>query len=192
MSGAVTIRRCASLPEALVVSALLRAHGFNVCVDNHHHAANQWWLVPGFDGVSLSVPGAEGGAARDLIIERARTGPALLEKAFGPYEPAKRYGRVALWYMILDYTLGLPSLICGLALAGVLSLIGAILPLSWFQSSASGSGPPWIPEVNTGSFDPVYNTHFEPEGILFVACVVLVFLADRLIKPQQDKKDERP
>ncbi|WP_300392454.1 hypothetical protein [Henriciella sp.] len=190
MSGAVTIRRCATLSEALICQGLLQANGLHCSVDNYYHSANEWWLVPAFNGVSLSVFQNDRDEARRLIIEHAETGPALLEQEFGPYETPRKYGVIAAWYMLLDYTLKIPSLVIAVLLTGLFSLIGQFTPEEWWRQPDVQTTQSWVPEVRVGTYNPVYETSFELEGLLLLIAILLVFLADRLIKPPTVAKDD--
>lgn len=192
MSSLVTIRRCATLPEALICQGLMQANGIHSSVDNYYHASNIWWHVPALNGISLSVARSDFDHAHALLIEQAETGAGNLEEAFGAYEPPRRYGVLAAWYMLLDYTLHIPSLIVAFILAGLITLLDRITPAGWWVQQPVRVDTAWIPQVRTGTYNPIYNTSFEPEGVLFVIVIILVFVADRLIKPTPETKEDTP
>jgi hypothetical protein len=190
MSSSVTIRRCASLPEAVVVNGLLQAHGIPSSIDNYYHATNEWWYIPALGGVAVSVPQASSDLARQLIIDHATTGPGLIEEANGPYEKPRRYGAFAIWFMLLDYTFQIPTLLLSVLFGGLVFLIAPFIPLGWWNPDAVDSGQPWIPDVGAGGHYPTTNTTLEPAGLFFLLFVILVFLADRLIKPKEETKED--
>ena len=190
MRPTVVIRRCATLPEALICQGLLRANGIHSSVDDYYHAANVWWHVPALNGVSLSVAESDYTRSRELLIEHATAGSEILDQEFGAYEPPRRYGVIAAWYMLLDYTLHIPRLILAFLLTGLFSLLDHFIPETWWAQADTPTSNGWIPQVRTGTYDPIYSTTFELEGILFVIVIVLVFLADRLIKPESETKED--
>lgn len=189
MSSLITIRRCASLPEALVCKSLLEAAGIHAAVENYYHASNDWLLIPGLQGVSVAVPSADYDAAKNLIIDAAEAGPDALEAEFGAYQKPRRYGVAALWYMIL-HQLGIALFVLMYLSYGVILLLRAALPEIWFRAKPSPSGRDWIPEVSAGNFNPIIAADWNAEGFLFVFFVILVFMADRLIKPRADIEDD--
>ncbi|WP_084418559.1 putative signal transducing protein [Henriciella litoralis] len=190
MSSSVTIRRCASLPEAVIVNGLLQAHGIPSSIDNYYHATNQWWYIPALGGVAVSVPQANFDEARQLIIDHAAMGPELIEEIDGPYEEPRRYGVFAIWFMLLDYTLQIPTMLLSVLLGSIVLLIAPFIPQSWWKPSDANNGGSWIPDIGVGGRYTVTNTTLEPEGLFFLILVILVFLADRLINPREEIKDD--
>ncbi|MEO0466610.1 MAG: hypothetical protein AAF216_08705 [Pseudomonadota bacterium] len=69
MSGAVNIRQCASLEEAVVVWSALRAHGFESNISNFEHAWMHWFKIPAFGGVFVTVPHAQLNDAQDCLAD---------------------------------------------------------------------------------------------------------------------------
>lgn len=189
MSPLVTIRRCASLPEALVCKGLLEAGGIHTVVENYYHVSNDWLLIPGLQGVSVAVPSSDYDASKILIIDAAEIGPDALEAEFGAYQKPRRYGVVALWYMIL-HELGIALFVLMYLFYGLILLLSAILPESWFRARPTSSAGDWVPEVSAGSYNPLLSSDWNGEGFLFVFVVILVFVADRLIKPRAGIKDD--
>ena len=56
MSGATIIRVCATVNEAVIVTALLRDGGFEATIDNYQHASLNWGMIPALGGVYVRVP----------------------------------------------------------------------------------------------------------------------------------------
>ena len=69
MSGAINIRQCASLEEAVVVWSALRANGFESSIANFEHAWMDWFKIPAFGGVFVTVPYAQFNDAEDCLTD---------------------------------------------------------------------------------------------------------------------------
>ncbi|RIJ22230.1 hypothetical protein D1224_11790 [Henriciella barbarensis] len=191
MAALVTIRRCATLQEALVCKGFLEANGIHAIVENYYHASNDWLLIPGLGGACVAVPSNDVETAHALIRKSAQDGADLLEQEFGAYETPHRYGVLALWYMILhQFQVALFLWVCFFYV--LLKFLDAVVPSHWFISKAPTIERDWIPEVSAGSWNPISMSGWNIEGFLFVIVIILVFVADRLITPGTDTKDEAP
>ena len=62
-------------------------------------------------------------------------------------------------------------------------------PEKLIQRQTTSIGKDWIPEVSAGNYNPIVSTDWNAAGFLFVFLVILVFTADRLIKPRADIED---
>ena len=74
----------------------------------------------------------------------------------------------------------------------LLKFLDAVLPNHWFISKAPAIERDWTPEVSAESWNPISMSGWNIEGFLFVIVIILVFVADRLIKPRTDTRDEAP
>ena len=187
MSPLVTIRRCATLPEALIVHGLLLDRGVDASLSNYAHASMDWWSLAAFNGVGIDVPAHEYDLAKVAIIDAATEGPAILETQFGTYEEPDRYGRLIVWIFWLNF---FGVFLIALIAAGW--LLDVILPEAWIAWLIATA----MPEeqggyyFSGGTYNPVAEADFNLEGLMFVICVLLVFLADRLIKPEVKTQED--
>lgn len=98
MSGAVTIRRFPSLPEAMACASYLEANGIEAFMDEYHHATVQWFLIPALGGLRVSVPVRQKDAA-EALLQRVDQGETLTNE--DEYDPPHSYARLSAWLFLL-------------------------------------------------------------------------------------------
>lgn len=126
MSGAVTIRRCATLSEALICNAMLLDRGIHSSISNCAHASVEWWSVYAFGGVGVQVPADQYDEARQAIIDAVEHGAQEIDAQFGAYEPPRRYGRASVWFFWLNF-FGVTLI----AYMAVMLVLDWVVPTSW-------------------------------------------------------------
>jgi len=100
MSSIVSFKCCSTVEEALVVSALLNANDIPSWITNLHHAHAEWFLVPAFGGVIVTIPEA---AAEDaLAVVQSSVDEAYVEHVQGPALNLSRV-RWRAWVMLFLY-----------------------------------------------------------------------------------------
>ena len=168
---------------------MLLERGIASSLSNYAHASVDWWSLAAFNGVGINVPTAQYDLARAAIIDAAEEGPAMLEEKFGSYEEPGRYGRLIVWIFWLNF---FGVFLIALIAAGW--LLDVILPPGFVASLYQQSMPETegYLQFSAGTYDPVQDAHFNIEGFMFVFCVFLVFLADRLIKPEANTQEDAP
>lgn len=110
MSGAVTIRRCASAEEAAIVCALLNDAGIPASLENWHHAVIDWGALQALGGVGVLVPAGQVDAARRAIIEYAESADDRLSAEFPILEDYPLKPKRLRYYILLSYYTGLAAL----------------------------------------------------------------------------------
>ncbi|MEL6724524.1 MAG: hypothetical protein AAFP24_05875 [Pseudomonadota bacterium] len=130
MTESVIIRRCATLSEALICNSFLQTEGILSSIDNEHHAAVQWTVVPAIGGVHIRVPVSQFDEAKALIIERVEHAEALLDAQDLTFQPIERtrYLRAASMLII---SLGFFNLLA----TGAIFVIDQIIPAAWFPAN---------------------------------------------------------
>lgn len=193
MSSLVTIRRCATLPEALICKGLLQSRGIDVSLSNYAHASIDWWSVPAFNGVGLLLPAAHYEEARSIIEDAVTNASDFIDEIHGSYEAPPAYGRAAVWFYWLNFfgaTL-VAYIVIGLA-------INAILPDPWIDWLMQHAAPEF---GGAGSYyylrpgdqnAAVLGNDFNFEGAMFLLIIFLVFLTDRLSTRNTEVRDEAP
>ena len=122
MTGAVIIRACATVNEALIVAELLRDGGFEASIDNYYHASLDWWSISAFGGVYVRVPEGQLIDAGQYMIEAVQTADERVEASTGQiFEPIEKTRHVTAWSMLFLYT--------GVAYF-ILTLVG--MAIAWF------------------------------------------------------------
>lgn len=91
MSGAVTIRRCASAEEAAIVCSLLSDAGIPASLDNWYHATTDWALLPALGGVGVLIPASSRCQALQAMSDYANTARERLCAEFADidFEPIR-------------------------------------------------------------------------------------------------------
>lgn len=97
MSSLVTIRRCATLPEALITASFLKSRGVEASLDNYHHAAVNWLIVPALNGIGVSVPARDIEAAKQEIIDAISADKNDFELEYGAYETPPPVSKLPVW-----------------------------------------------------------------------------------------------
>ncbi len=183
MSDTVIIRRCATLIEAYACLGLLKSNGFLASIDNANYAAQDWSLVPALGGISIRLPTSQFEAAKACIIQAVEQGETELELAFGEYVKPKKYGRIAIWTMILIW-FGLFQLAAGFGLW----VLDQLIPPEWIPPP-NPHGPQAIFYYGGGApsgFGPI-------NGIVFLMLIAMfTTLESFLTRPQKTAKDPQP
>lgn len=179
MSDSIIIRLCATLVEANICCGLLKANGFDASIDNAHHAAQDWMVVPALGGVAIRLPASQQQPAMDCIVEIATAADSILTEEFGPYDPPVKRRRVAIWTMIL-IQIG----IFQLAAAHLLMYLVPLIP------------PNWVPSKYGATVDMNLGLSIAPpgpgvNGLVFMIILVL-FLCHELISSTPSKPPKEP
>ena len=124
MSSIVTIRRCATLPEALINVSFLQSRGIEASLDNYHHAAVNWLIVPALNGIGVSVPASDVEAAKQAIVDAMSADTQEFETLYGAYEAPAPVSKWPVW-LFWASILGIPWLLYSLLVAILELLIPA-------------------------------------------------------------------
>lgn len=128
----VAIRKCSTMEEALIVTAMLQDGGFDAVVDNYH-ATMDWGSIIALGGVIVSVPHSEFEAAKSYIIEMAATAEDRLEAEFDELDEAPPSANHAkAWSMLFIFLGG------GILLIWPIFYALSLLPESWILAMTPG------------------------------------------------------
>lgn len=170
------IRRCMSLPEAYACAGLLKANGFLASLENEHHAALDWGMIPALGGIKILVPASQYDSAKTCII-----GNVTAARAEHP-EPVK---------MTLTNRLKAVSML--LIFFGIVEVLGVIV-LLWLNTIIP---PEWIPDSGqTYSYFTISSGHgVGPPGpgrngaVLMFFIIVIVVSELITTQPKKTRKD---
>jgi len=174
MTKLVIFRRCATIEEALIVSSLLQDGGFYHSLGEYYVSNVQWDALAAFGGVSIWMPESELLPAGQYLLDMRKSAADRLEVEFGAFDTAPlklRWGRA--WSMLIIYS-GLSYLIF-IALLYIL----AALPIDWvWLINGPSNGNFYAPVVTaSSSHSPGFSLR-RPEGLLYVAIIVLLLFVD--------------
>jgi hypothetical protein len=175
MGKLVIFRRCATLEEALIVSALLKDGGFYNSIGEYHVASVQWDALAAYGGVTIWIPEADLMEAGHYLLEMRASSAQRLIEALGPIDNGQlkmRWGRA--WSMLTIYS-GF-----GFVLLAPLILIVMLLPIDLSTNLAPYRAYDYYtPDVATRNSDtgwrlPIWN----PEGFLLIITLVIFLILD--------------
>ncbi|HIG21481.1 MAG TPA: hypothetical protein EYG02_05010 [Henriciella marina] len=142
MSSLVTIRRCASLPEALITVSFLQSRGVEASLDNYHHAAVNWLIVPALNGIGVSVPARDIEVAKQEIVDAISADKNDFELEYGAYETPPPVSKLPVW-CFWAAILGVPWLLYSILVA----ILELLIPAQFVPRA------PWPSEItNACSF----------------------------------------
>ncbi|MEO1660521.1 MAG: hypothetical protein AAFR51_06005 [Pseudomonadota bacterium] len=131
MTRSVILRRCATLPEALICQALLTDRGFLASLDNAEHAAMDWGMVSALGGIQIRVPVSQADDAKKCIIDQVTHADEILEQAALPGDDIPQKSRWKAVSMLLIYF-------------GIIELVGSF-GLIWLDKIVPSA---WLPPLN--------------------------------------------
>lgn len=184
MSGAVTIRRCASAEEAAIVCTLLDDAGIPAALENWHHAMIDWGALQALGGVGVKVPAARFDEARQAIINYAETANERLAEEFPELEPYPLQPKRLRFYILIAFYTGLVFLPIMVVL-GLLDLalrIAAdvrVYGFDWSLIPLHFNGIEWLAIVGAHIFAAAY---------FLVPLSIFVFLARRFLNKRARQK----
>lgn len=176
MSGAIVLRRCATVEEAIVIDSALKAGGFQSSLGEYYFAHVQWDAIAAIGGVSILLPSSQFDSARKYLAELRSTAFESLADEFDNFDmrPLKlRWARA--WSMLILYS-PVGVLLC-LAFAYVLSL----LPVDWVSlAHANYTFSDFGPVVSTSYDGGTGSVPLAPEGLAFLLFIAFFILWDML------------
>ncbi|PKP82351.1 MAG: hypothetical protein CVT79_05325 [Alphaproteobacteria bacterium HGW-Alphaproteobacteria-18] len=184
MSGAVTIRRCASAEEAAIVCALLNDAGIPASLENWHHAMIDWGALQALGGVGVLVPAGQFDDARRAIIEYAESAEDRLSAEFPKLEDYPLKPKRLRYYILLAYYTGLaylPLIVIPALIAGGLrvSADAKIYGFDWSLIPLHFNWIDWLALALAQIFAAAY---------FLVPLSVFVFLARRFLNQRARQK----
>lgn len=181
MTHSIILRRCATLHEALICTALLTDRGILASLDNAEHAAQDWGLVSALGGIHIRVPVSQAEDARNIIIDQVSTADETLKLHALPGDPIPKKSPWKAISMLVIY-FGIFQFIASLGLVS----LDNIIPSDWVPAADQT-----IVMVGIWTGGSVAPPGPGIDGLVFLFFIVLL-LAWELLSTRETQSNKEP